>query len=119
MALLAGSTLSPIPRALVTGITGQDGFYLAEQLLQRGYEVVGMVRSAWTPMAGVDTVHGDLADHASLRAAVYALRCAFRRVSGGAPSMVAAATSSAWLSRGIARRAARPLAIWSAVVGSA
>ena len=65
-----GVYASPIPRALVTGITGQDGFYLAEQLLHRGYEVVGMVRSAWEPRAGVDTVHGDLADHESLRAAV-------------------------------------------------
>ncbi len=31
-------------RALVTGITGQDGSYLAERLLEKGYEVVGMVR---------------------------------------------------------------------------
>jgi GDPmannose 4,6-dehydratase len=36
------------PRALVTGITGQDGSYLAEFLLERGYEVVGMVRRAST-----------------------------------------------------------------------
>jgi GDPmannose 4,6-dehydratase len=35
-------------RALVTGITGQDGSYLAELLLERGYEVVGMVRRAST-----------------------------------------------------------------------
>jgi GDPmannose 4,6-dehydratase len=33
-----------MPRALITGITGQDGSYLAELLLARGYEVVGMVR---------------------------------------------------------------------------
>jgi len=33
-----------VPRALVTGITGQDGSYLAEQLLDRGYEVHGLVR---------------------------------------------------------------------------
>jgi GDPmannose 4,6-dehydratase len=33
-------------RALVTGIAGQDGSYLAELLLERGYEVVGIVRSA-------------------------------------------------------------------------
>jgi GDPmannose 4,6-dehydratase len=33
-----------MPRALVTGITGQDGSYLAEQLLKRGYEVHGMIR---------------------------------------------------------------------------
>jgi GDPmannose 4,6-dehydratase len=33
-----------MPRALITGITGQDGSYLAELLLSKGYEVVGMVR---------------------------------------------------------------------------
>jgi GDPmannose 4,6-dehydratase len=33
-----------MPRALITGITGQDGSYLAEFLLAKGYEVVGMVR---------------------------------------------------------------------------
>ena len=36
------------PRALVTGITGQDGSYLAELLLQKEYQVVGMVRRAST-----------------------------------------------------------------------
>ncbi len=35
-------------RALITGITGQDGSYLAELLLDKGYEVVGMVRRAST-----------------------------------------------------------------------
>lgn len=35
-------------RALITGITGQDGSYLAEFLLEKGYEVVGMVRRAST-----------------------------------------------------------------------
>jgi GDPmannose 4,6-dehydratase len=33
-----------MPKALITGITGQDGSYLAEQLLDRGYEVHGIVR---------------------------------------------------------------------------
>ncbi len=33
-----------MPRALITGITGQDGSYLAELLLAKGYEVVGVVR---------------------------------------------------------------------------
>jgi GDPmannose 4,6-dehydratase len=54
----------------VTGITGQDGSYLAELLLRRGYEVVGMVRSPGAEVDGVRTVHGDLADPDSLRAAV-------------------------------------------------
>jgi len=35
-------------RALITGITGQDGSYLAEWLLSEGYEVVGMVRRSST-----------------------------------------------------------------------
>jgi GDPmannose 4,6-dehydratase len=37
-----------VKRALITGITGQDGSYLAELLLDRGYEVHGMVRRAST-----------------------------------------------------------------------
>ena len=36
------------PRALITGITGQDGSYLAELLLAKGYEVHGMIRRAST-----------------------------------------------------------------------
>lgn len=37
-----------MPKALITGITGQDGSYLAEFLLSRGYDVVGMVRRSST-----------------------------------------------------------------------
>ena len=37
-----------MPKALITGITGQDGSYLAEFLLDQGYEVVGMVRRTST-----------------------------------------------------------------------
>ena len=37
-----------MPKALITGITGQDGSYLAELLLDKGYEVHGMVRRAST-----------------------------------------------------------------------
>src|SRR5689334_16338438 len=36
-------------RALITGITGQDGSYLAELLLDKGYEVVGMMRRSSAP----------------------------------------------------------------------
>ncbi|MBA3748773.1 MAG: GDP-mannose 4,6-dehydratase [Solirubrobacterales bacterium] len=64
------TTLWRIPRALITGITGQDGSYLTPLLLDRGYEVVGMVRSGDVRIDGVRTVYGDLADPASLRAAV-------------------------------------------------
>ena len=35
-------------RALITGITGQDGSYLAELLLEKDYEVLGMVRRSST-----------------------------------------------------------------------
>src|SRR6201998_3517074 len=60
--------------ALVTGITGQDGSYLAEFLLDQGYEVHGMVRRASTEkFERIDhlrdriTLHqGDLLDHRSL-----------------------------------------------------
>ena len=31
-------------KALITGITGQDGSYLAELLLEKGYEVIGLIR---------------------------------------------------------------------------
>jgi GDPmannose 4,6-dehydratase len=37
-----------MPKALITGITGQDGSYLAEFLLEKGYEVIGMVRRSST-----------------------------------------------------------------------
>ena len=61
-------------RALITGITGQDGSYLAELLLDQGYEVIGMVRRSSTVtferiahlQDRIATVHGDLLDQASL-----------------------------------------------------
>lgn len=62
-------------RALVTGITGQDGSYLAEFLLEKGYEVHGLVRRASTAsrleriehlVDRVKLVHGDMSDQASL-----------------------------------------------------
>ncbi|WP_027005362.1 GDP-mannose 4,6-dehydratase [Conexibacter woesei] len=61
-------------RALITGITGQDGSYLAELLLEKGYEVHGMVRRASTEkfdriehLRDRITLHqGDLLDHRSL-----------------------------------------------------
>lgn len=60
--------------ALITGLTGQDGSYLAEFLLEQGYEVVGMVRRSSTVNFGriehiqdrVTMVHGDLLDQTSL-----------------------------------------------------
>lgn len=38
-----------MPTALITGITGQDGSYMAEYLLEKGYEVYGLVRRLSTP----------------------------------------------------------------------
>ena len=37
-----------MPTALITGVTGQDGSYLAEFLLSKGYDVFGMVRRSST-----------------------------------------------------------------------
>jgi GDPmannose 4,6-dehydratase len=61
-------------RALVTGITGQDGSYLAELLLEKGYEVIGMVRRSSTIhferihhiQEQIELASGDLLDQASL-----------------------------------------------------
>ncbi len=62
------------PRALITGITGQDGSYLAELLLARGYEVIGLVRRTSSVSSDriahlvdrLTIVPGDLLDEASL-----------------------------------------------------
>jgi GDPmannose 4,6-dehydratase len=67
-----------VPRALITGITGQDGLYLAELLAAKGYEVFGLVRGANNPkiaqvMAIIPTaelLEGDLRDLPSLIAAL-------------------------------------------------
>ena len=51
-------------RALITGITGQDGAYLAEFLLEKGYEVHGMVRRASTEsFERIDHLHDSLTLH--------------------------------------------------------
>jgi GDPmannose 4,6-dehydratase len=63
-----------VPTALITGITGQDGRYLAEYLLERGYRVVGMVRGQDSlgrqrlrdELPDVELQQGDLLDQASL-----------------------------------------------------
>jgi GDPmannose 4,6-dehydratase len=61
-------------RALITGITGQDGSYLAEFLLEQGYQVIGMIRRSSTInferirhiQDRLTLVQGDLLDQASL-----------------------------------------------------
>jgi GDPmannose 4,6-dehydratase len=75
-----------MPKALITGITGQDGSYLAEQLLEKGYEVHGIVRRSSSfntdridhlyrdpHESGVQlfTHHGDLSDSVSLTKLLY------------------------------------------------
>jgi GDPmannose 4,6-dehydratase len=85
---------SPYPpkigkRALVTGITGQDGSYLAELLLSKGYEVFGMVRRASSfntgridhiyqdphePDVRLRLVYGDLSDGSSVDQLVKTIR---------------------------------------------
>lgn len=62
-------------QAFVTGVTGQDGSYLAERLLADGWDVVGLVRSADEAVVdGVRTVVGDLADHDVFRRCLDASR---------------------------------------------
>ena len=61
-------------RALITGITGQDGSYLAEHLLDLGYEVIGMVRRSSTVnferiahiQDRITLASGDLLDESSM-----------------------------------------------------
>jgi len=68
--------------ALITGITGQDGSFLAELLLEKGYAVTGLIRGAADRSLGssehlrddLELVHGDLLDPDSLRLAVQTVR---------------------------------------------
>ena len=70
------------PRALITGVTGQDGSYLAELLLEKGYEVFGMVRRASTEnfariehlRSDIELVQADLLDQLSLITVLQRLR---------------------------------------------
>lgn len=67
-------TSSSSRRALITGITGQDGSYLAELLLDKGYEVFGVVRRSSTEKFDriegirdkIELIHADLLDQSSL-----------------------------------------------------
>ena len=68
-----------MPTALITGVTGQDGSYLAEFLLEQGYTVVGMVRRTSTInferiqhiQEQLEIVQGDLLDQTSLMAILH------------------------------------------------
>jgi GDPmannose 4,6-dehydratase len=67
-----------VPRALITGITGQDGLYLGELLAAKGYEVFGVVRGQSNPKVGlveriipsIQLLEGDLRDLSSLISAM-------------------------------------------------
>ncbi|MFI1195080.1 GDP-mannose 4,6-dehydratase [Micromonospora sp. NPDC020750] len=67
-----------MPRALITGVTGQDGLYLAELLIAKGYEVFGLVRGQNNPrvprvkqiVPSVRLLDGDLRDLPSLISAL-------------------------------------------------
>jgi GDPmannose 4,6-dehydratase len=74
--------VSPAPAALITGLTGQDGSFLAELLLEEGYSVTGIVRGPPERSLGssehlrerVELVRGDLLQPATLRAAIEEVR---------------------------------------------
>jgi len=69
-------------RALVTGITGQDGSYLAELLLSKGYEVFGIVRQSSVKkldrlqsfVDDIEIVEGDLSDQSSLDHLIHSVK---------------------------------------------
>jgi GDPmannose 4,6-dehydratase len=69
-------------KAFITGITGQDGSYLAEILLEKGYEVFGMVRRSSTfnrsridhLFGQIELVYGDLGDGSSLNQLMRTIR---------------------------------------------
>jgi GDPmannose 4,6-dehydratase len=71
-----------MPRALITGITGQDGLYLSELLLSKGYEVFGLLRGQNNPkrelvervVPDVKLLAGDLTDQSSLLRSLEAAR---------------------------------------------
>ena len=68
----------PSRSALITGVTGQDGSYLAELLVEKGYRVYGLIRRLSSPnmtnLAGIqekiEIIDGDLMDQSSLNDAV-------------------------------------------------
>ncbi|UCC93184.1 MAG: GDP-mannose 4,6-dehydratase [Thermoplasmata archaeon] len=70
--------MSETKSALITGITGQDGSYLADQLLEKGYDVYGLVRRLSIPnytriehiLDDVTLIDGDLTDQASINRAI-------------------------------------------------
>ena len=70
--------MSSSKSALITGITGQDGLYLAELLLEKDYKVFGLIRGQNNPkenlvkqlLPDVELINGDLTDPSSLFRAI-------------------------------------------------
>lgn len=62
-------------RALITGVSGQDGYYLAEWLFAQGYWVSGLVHDSPPADERISPIRGSLLDAASLRAAVAESAC--------------------------------------------
>ena len=71
-------------RALITGITGQDGYYLSKLLLEKGYEVYGMIRRhnrSETELGTVQSLekelqfdYGDLTDVSSIEGIIHRVK---------------------------------------------
>jgi nucleoside-diphosphate-sugar epimerase len=75
--------------ALITGITGQDGSYLAELLLAKGYMVHGLIRRASTfHTQRLDHLYQDPHDSDSPDFSVVLLLVVFMRLPGGGPMKV-------------------------------
>lgn len=98
-------------RALITGIAGQDGSFLAELLLEKGHEVIGVLRDPQRPgcsehlRSRIELLHGDLLAPATLREAIERVR-PHEIYHLAAPSFV----PDSW---------ERPEEIFRAIVGSA
>jgi GDPmannose 4,6-dehydratase len=100
-----------VSRALITGIAGQDGSFLAELLLEKGHEVIGVLRDPQRPgcsehlRSRIELLHGDLLAPATLREAIERVR-PHEIYHLAAPSFV----PDSW---------ERPEEIFRAIVGSA
>jgi GDPmannose 4,6-dehydratase len=88
-----------MPSALITGITGQDGLYLSQLLVEKGYEVYGLIRGQNNPkrelvqatVPDVKLLTGDLTDLSSLMRAME---------QSGPTSSTTSARSPSWRTRG-------------------
>ena len=75
-----------MPRALITGITGQDGYYLSKLLLSKGYEVFGLVRGQNNPK--IDFLHTELPEVKILTGDLLDLSSLLRALNASKPDEV-------------------------------